>query len=222
MVKGCDVLIELTPTEDWKGSVRKVHEVNGVSIYESEYEFDGFYINPSDAKRTDSGTLEEIDEWCRKRHRAHYAADIFAHLAYHFDSQFMELQDLDLISEAFADTHIGNMATAEKNRILRGESRKSAKKVSKQRVTGYVYLVAGEGGVYKIGKTTQLDKRVNFFEIKLPFPIELVCVIPSDDISGLERQMHKRFADKHVNGEWFKLTQQEVEEIKSMASSSST
>jgi hypothetical protein len=24
MVKRCDVLIELTPTEDWKGSVRKV------------------------------------------------------------------------------------------------------------------------------------------------------------------------------------------------------
>jgi len=196
--------------------VRKVHEIKGVTIYESEYDFDGFYISPSDARKADSVTLAEIDEWCRRNHKAYYAADIFAHLGCRFDSQFMELQDLDVISQVFKGTHIGDMALSEKRRIIYGESRSTAKESVKHKVSGYVYLVEGAGGIYKIGKTTQLDKRMSFFEIKLPFGVQLICAIPSDDTSTLERQLHERFADKHVNGEWFRLTQQEVEEIKKM------
>ncbi len=197
--------------------MRKVHEINGVSIYESELGFDGFFIEPSEALKADSETLEVLEAWCREHHKAHYAAYIFADLGYRFDSQFMDVNDLDLIAEVFVGEHIGNAAASEKLRILRGEGRPTIKETERRRVGGYVYLVEGEGEIYKIGRTAQLEQRMSFFEIKLPFATQLVCAVQSDDIVTLERQLHERYKDKHLNGEWFRLTEQDVKEIMEMA-----
>ena len=73
------------------------------------------------------------------------------------------------------------------------------------------------GGYYKIGRAKKLDQRVKRFEIKLPFEIELVCSVHSDDYVALERALHERFADRRVNGEWFALTQADIDYIRGLA-----
>lgn len=75
--------------------------------------------------------------------------------------------------------------------------------------SGYVYLIRG-GGYYKIGKARDLDARIKWFEIKLPFEVELVLSIRSEDYSALERELHTAFEHKRTNGEWFALTEEDV------------
>lgn len=81
---------------------------------------------------------------------------------------------------------------------------------------GFVYLIKSEHGQCKIGMTKNLDQRMTLFGIKLPFKFDLVHSIKSDDIVGLEKSLHTKYADKRLNGEWFDLTDQDVSEIRSM------
>jgi hypothetical protein len=76
-------------------------------------------------------------------------------------------------------------------------------------VAGYVYLIRSEHG-YKIGKTKNLNQRLSTFGLKLPFPIELVHALRSNDITRCEWHFHDRFKRKRINGEWFRLTEEDI------------
>lgn len=79
--------------------------------------------------------------------------------------------------------------------------------------SGWVYAIASkeDRSLVKIGMTRRTpDERLNQLRPKLPFETELICTIPSDDVIGLERYIHERFADKRVNGEWFRLDYEDV------------
>lgn len=89
-------------------------------------------------------------------------------------------------------------------------------KPSKPAVPGYVYVVKSPTGAYKIGKSKDPDNRLRTFSVKLPFEVEYVCVIPTDDMNGLERDLHSRFSDKRENGEWFNLTDTDIQYIKAL------
>lgn len=83
---------------------------------------------------------------------------------------------------------------------------------------GFVYLIQQVNGQhFKIGKSKDPDKRMSLFEVKLPFPIERICAIETDDMNELERELHETFANKRVDGEWFALDTEDVEYIKSLA-----
>lgn len=86
-----------------------------------------------------------------------------------------------------------------------------------QKTAGYVYLVQSPTGAYKIGRTKNPDDRMRTFSVKLPFEVEYVALIPCDDMKWLEAELHNRYADKHVNGEWFNLDAADVETIRSLA-----
>lgn len=88
---------------------------------------------------------------------------------------------------------------------------------SRRTKLGYVYLLQSPTGAYKIGVASNPTKRIERLEVKLPFEIEPVCVIQTDDMYGLEKALHRQFADKRVNGEWFRLSNDDVEIIKQMA-----
>ncbi len=82
---------------------------------------------------------------------------------------------------------------------------------------GYVYLMKGANGTYKIGRSKNPIDRMKMFGVHLPFEIEPVCIIKSEDHVSLEKELHAMFADFRVNGEWFKLADDDVEYIKSLA-----
>lgn len=83
---------------------------------------------------------------------------------------------------------------------------------------GYVYLIKSPSSSYKIGRTIDPDNRMKVFSVKLPFEVEYVALIQTDDMKTLETSLHQRFAHLHINGEWFALTPADVEYIKGLAS----
>lgn len=74
---------------------------------------------------------------------------------------------------------------------------------------GYVYiLVEPKQRWYKIGRTTNVENRIK--GIELPFKTEVLHTIPTSDTVWAEAYLHKKFAEKRLNGEWFKLLSRDV------------
>jgi len=79
---------------------------------------------------------------------------------------------------------------------------------------GWIYLIKEKNGPnYKIGRTKDYNDRLGTFEVKLPFEIDPLVVIQTEDMYRLESQLHKKFAAKHINGEWFRLHRRDVDFI---------
>lgn len=89
-------------------------------------------------------------------------------------------------------------------------------KESKKR-RGFVYLLQGPAGAYKIGRSIDPKNRLKTFGVLLPFEVEYICLLETFDMLGLESLLHERFADKRVNGEWFALSPADVDYIKGLA-----
>jgi len=82
---------------------------------------------------------------------------------------------------------------------------------------GYIYLLAGREdgtGYYKIGRTKNPDSRIRQLGILLPYPVELEHLIPCENTRSAEKALHNAFAPRRTNGEWFILTEGDVEDIK--------
>lgn len=80
---------------------------------------------------------------------------------------------------------------------------------------GYVYFVQEYmTGSFKIGKTKHIDKRMNVFNVKLPFENKLVFLIKTADHHQTELAFHHYFSDKRLEGEWFNLTRDDLSWIK--------
>lgn len=84
---------------------------------------------------------------------------------------------------------------------------------------GYVYVleVPNSPGLYKIGRTSDPANRLRTFNVKLPFAIKYLCTIQTDDMYQLESDLHQHFADKRSDGEFFLLTQDDIQYIQSLS-----
>ena len=80
---------------------------------------------------------------------------------------------------------------------------------------GFVYVIRSKYG-HKIGKTTNIKSRTRLFEVKLPFPIDLVHYAYFDDYTKSEREIHQMFAAKRLEGEWFDLDEDDVSVIRAL------
>lgn len=80
---------------------------------------------------------------------------------------------------------------------------------------GYVYFVQEHmNGTFKIGKTKHIEKRMNLFNVKLPFENKLVFLIKTGNHHQTEVAFHKHFSNKRVEGEWFTLDREDINWIK--------
>lgn len=75
---------------------------------------------------------------------------------------------------------------------------------------GFVYLVRGHPGEYKIGRTNLVDRRLSELGATASIEQELVHAVKTDDPAGIETYWHRRFQDKRMKGEWFKLNSSDV------------
>lgn len=91
----------------------------------------------------------------------------------------------------------------------------SGKRKPKTPVAGVVYLLQGEK-YFKIGKSVNMEKRLNQIKLQLPYRVELVHTIHAAHPLQAESYWHKRFASLRRNGEWFELGEIEVAEFKSV------
>lgn len=81
------------------------------------------------------------------------------------------------------------------------------------REAGFVYILKSEFG-YKIGKSKDISKRNKIFEVKLPFPFKITHYIKTIHYHLLEKQLHEKYHDKLINGEWFELNENDINELR--------
>lgn len=107
-------------------------------------------------------------------------------------------------------------------RLAVREAEKATRKTQPRDTKGYVYLLKNlhEAGIYKIGMTTDPSTRIRKLEVVLPFPVECDCLIATSDRIALEAELHTKFADKRIDGEWFRLDAADVEYIRNLAQES--
>jgi hypothetical protein len=80
----------------------------------------------------------------------------------------------------------------------------------------YVYFIKSEYG-YKIGKTKDINQRLNTFGVKLPFKIELYSYIETKRMDECEIFYHEMLFDRRLNGEWFNLNESDFTTIKMLS-----
>jgi len=98
---------------------------------------------------------------------------------------------------------------------LTREVKQLKKEVENSRGYGFVYVFQG-AGYYKIGYSQRPPQRRLQISPKLPFELSVVCVVESLRAQSLESQLHVRFKDKHLRGEWFRLDDDDLAYIKSL------
>lgn len=109
-------------------------------------------------------------------------------------------------------------ASAAKNSSANAQTKPPAKSsdfTSGNPDSGVVYLLKA-GPFYKIGKATDFTKRLRQIKLQLPYPVEVIHRIESNDISATERYWHRKFAHQRSNGEWFILSDAELAEFKAV------
>lgn len=75
---------------------------------------------------------------------------------------------------------------------------------SAQEPPGHVYLLGGEGNpLVKIGRTTNLTKRLASIQTMSPTPLQVLWQHPGGH--ALEKALHRWFRDQRRHGEWFDL-----------------
>jgi hypothetical protein len=80
---------------------------------------------------------------------------------------------------------------------------------------GYIYLIRSQYGI-KIGKSVDVRSRTRLFEVKLPFPITVEHYAWFDDYSYAERDLHRTYHAKRLEGEWFSLSDADIAVIKKL------
>lgn len=79
---------------------------------------------------------------------------------------------------------------------------------------GYVYVIYSSTGHYKIGYSINPDERlksfIRGFGVKIPVELRIEHRIQTNNMRLLENALHQRFANKHINGEWFQLDENDL------------
>ena len=73
-----------------------------------------------------------------------------------------------------------------------------------------VYVIKG-AGIYKIGRTTNLKSRFSALQNSSPVGLKMILHLECLDNEGLEEALHKLFASKNSHGEWFALTELDLD-----------
>ena len=65
----------------------------------------------------------------------------------------------------------------------------------------YLYVIRC-GDYFKIGVSSNVQRRLKDMESACPYPLELCLVVPNEE--GLEEFYHDFYREQHHRGEWFK------------------
>lgn len=79
-----------------------------------------------------------------------------------------------------------------------------------------VYVVHAGFGEYKIGKTRCISDRLAEIGEATLTRVKPVILLSTENIDDLERTLHKTFKSKRTHGEWFRLDDDDLEQIKRM------
>ena len=88
---------------------------------------------------------------------------------------------------------------------------KRSQKVARQ-TSGFIYVIETNQG-HKIGKTAEPGKRKKSQGTIMPYDHKYGIEEEVPNYSSVEKELHSRFATKRFKGEWFHLTEADIQEI---------
>lgn len=97
------------------------------------------------------------------------------------------------------------------------EDRSGLRKLPPAREGGYVYVagLSRADRYFKIGYSKDPASRVDRLSTGTPYDTELVLAAgPYERPRQVESRLHERFRDRHFNGEWFELTDEDLDWIR--------
>jgi len=88
-------------------------------------------------------------------------------------------------------------------------------KQNKSDEAGYVYFIQTYPDTVKIGLTVNIKRRLKEFEkILMPYKPVLLHSIKTNNMPVCESFFHNKFSTKRLRGEWFELSEDDIEEMK--------
>lgn len=78
---------------------------------------------------------------------------------------------------------------------------------------GVVYVLQSAYG-YKVGRTRSVPTRMRTFAVRLPFFYTIPLCVWFEDCEEAERRYHAAFRERRINGEWFALSEVDIERIR--------
>jgi hypothetical protein len=81
---------------------------------------------------------------------------------------------------------------------------------------GFIYLIhAKDTKRYKVGLTTRTPEQrlAELNSSQSPYPLELIKVIETNNVTETESYLHKRFALQRRHGEWFEFNDWQLREV---------
>lgn len=82
---------------------------------------------------------------------------------------------------------------------------------------GWIYCLNDQQGHYKIGRTKYLDDRIKKLATLPPFPVITEAAYQVINAPAHEKALHERFQTCRLRGEWFQLSEKDLEFIKYQA-----
>lgn len=87
-----------------------------------------------------------------------------------------------------------------------------SKRERRKPTTGTIYLIQGaETGYTKIGITKDIQRRLKTLQISSPEHLQVAHSFPGT--AAEERSLHRSYQDKRLHGEWFSLSQNDIQAI---------
>lgn len=77
----------------------------------------------------------------------------------------------------------------------------------------YVYLIRAANGLVKIGYTQDVARRFYSLTNTSPIALELIGCIETAIAETIEAELHQQYAHVREHGEWFRLSDNDVQEI---------
>jgi hypothetical protein len=93
------------------------------------------------------------------------------------------------------------------NGLLRSRPR------TKTKAACYVYLFREEHGAVKIGVSSRWKRRLYEIGRTLPYELEAVGIIETDRARDIEQHLHKQYEGHKIKGEWFNISDSEIQAI---------
>jgi len=81
----------------------------------------------------------------------------------------------------------------------------------------FVYFIKNtETTRFKIGRTQNVEERLCQLQTGNDCPLIIYKIIPSENSAELETSLHNKFAEYHIRGEWFAISEEQVNLVKSI------
>lgn len=144
-------------------------------------------------------------------------------LANQFNGKFLTRGEIIELGEVLQSTidHLSSNQIAQAERIrnervtaqwIKDQATQRQETPPRKPKNGFVYIAKAERYT-KIGMSKTPIKRISMFDVQSPFDVNLVLLIPSDNMDLTEAELHERFSHRRVRGEWFDLSTDEIASI---------